>query len=188
MAATPIQINFTEYTQRMKLGQGGRSLLLRAVGLTKNQDITILDATGGLLRDAFFMARFGGTVTAIERSGVLANMIREAWPTLPENIALNFLEGDAIHLIPQLPLFDVIYLDPMFNEIKSAKAKKDLQFLQVLHRSENDDSALLLDVALRYAKSRVVIKRSINAPFLGPHQPDWQLTGKTVRFDIFKLC
>jgi 16S rRNA (guanine1516-N2)-methyltransferase len=185
MPAKPIIIDFTEYERNMKLGQGGRVLLLKATGLTKTKGLRILDATAGLLRDAFFMAKHGGIVTAIERSPVLADMIESAWVDLPGEIALTFLEGDAITLIPNLPPFDVIYVDPMFREEKSAKAKKDLQFLQQLHQDAVDDSEALFKTALQFAKSRVVVKRATHADHLAGIKPDFSYQGKTIRFDIY---
>lgn len=211
-----VEINFAEYAETMKRGSGGRSLLLKAVGLTKNSGLRILDATAGLMRDAFFMAKFGGDVTAIERSPVLAEMIAKALiefrgpvamhptpdstakndsqspcafggpaPRHPSySISLDFIPGNAIELLPTLPPFDVIYLDPMFHEEKSAKAKKDLQFLQALHANEIDDSEELFKIARKHAK-RVVIKRSLHAPFLGGVKPDWSYPGKSVRFDVY---
>lgn len=192
----PISIDFAEYDRTMKRGVGGRSLLLKALGLTKTPGLRILDATGGLMRDAFFIAKFGGDVTAIERSPVLAEMIKAALAVIPAltvipakaGIQLQFIEGNAIEIIPSLPAFDVIYLDPMFREEKSAKAKKDLQFLQALHKDEVDDAEALLDIALKHATLRVVVKRAKHAPYLGGHQPDWSLESKTIRFDIFKPC
>ncbi len=177
----PVEINFAEYDRKMKRGEGGRSLLLKAVGLTKNPGLKILDATGGLLRDAFFMAKFGGIITAIERAPLLIEMIEKALPA--QN--LTFMAGDAISLIPTLPIFDVIYLDPMFHEEKSAKSKKDLQFLQMLHADEAQDEAALLTLALQYAKSRVVVKRSFYAGYLNAQKPDFSYLGKSIRFDIY---
>ncbi len=182
----PVTIDFTEYNRTMKRGEGGRSLLLKATGLTKTPGLRILDATAGLMRDAFFMAKFGGIVTAIERSPILAAMIEDALSVIPVQVGiqLSFLQGNAIALIPSLPQFDVIYLDSMFREEKSAKAKKDLQFLQALHQDEVDDADELFKVARDYAK-RVVVKRSLHAPCLGGFKPDWSYPGKSVRFDVY---
>lgn len=179
----PVEINFAEYDRTMKRGEGGRSLLLKAVGLTKTTGLSILDATAGLMRDAFFLAKFGGKVTAIERSPVLAEMIEQALKSY--SVDFTFLQGNAITLIPTLAPFDVIYLDPMFREGKSAKAKKDLQFLQALHEEESDDSAELFAIALKYAGSRVVVKRGYSADFLGGQKPSFSYTGKSTRYDIY---
>ncbi len=178
-----IQIDFDEYDRIMKRGSGGRSLLLKAVGLSKTKGLRILDATAGLARDSFFMAKFGGCVTAIERSPVLVEMIHAAHKKRAGGF--EFIAGDAIDLIPRLPPFDVIYLDPMFREEKSAKAKKDLQFLQSLHHGAKEDSADLIKLALATARIKVVVKRARLAPFLGGLKPNWSIQGQSIRFDVY---
>lgn len=180
-----IEINFLEYDRKMKQGEKGRSLLLKATGLSKMKGLHILDATAGLMRDAYFMAKFGGIVTAVERSPQLAEMIDAALKNLPSPLHIEFRMGNAIGLIPILPVFDVIYLDPMFKQEKSAKAKKDLQFLQSLHVNEIDDSVELLRCARSCARLRVVVKRAYHAAPLGGLKPDWSCLGKTIRFDVY---
>lgn len=170
----------------MQRGRGGRNLLLKAVGLNKQPGLKILDATAGLMRDAFFMAKFGGQITAIERSAPLGIMIRQALIVYPGAIKLHFIAGNALDLIPVLPPFEVIYLDPMFREEKSAKAKKDLQFLQALHQDEIDDSVPLFEMARAYARNRVVVKRSKHAAFLAEIKPDWSYCGESTRFDVYR--
>jgi 16S rRNA (guanine1516-N2)-methyltransferase len=78
----------------------------------------------------------------------------------------------------------VIYLDPMFPEKKSAAAKKDLALLQRLHSDVDDTGEQLLFWALTQPVSRIVIKRPIKAPFLGQHKPSHSIAGKAVRFDV----
>jgi len=181
----PVEINFSEYDRTMKHGKGGRALLLKATGLNKHKGLNILDATAGLMRDAFFMAKFGGVVTAVERSPVLIDMIETALTHLTDSAPrLAFLGGNALEIIPKLSRFDVIYLDPMFREEKSAKAKKDLQFLQQLLQEEPDDTEQLFLVALAHAP-RVVVKRSRYAPFLGEKNPTFQYHGESTRFDVY---
>ena len=184
---SPLSIDFLSYYHDMSLGQGGRRLLLKALGVKDKVRMHVLDATAGLGRDAFFMAKFGLDVTMIERSPLLAQLLNDALKQNATTIKrLKLLTGDALKLIPTLPQFEVIYLDPMFHQKKQkAKVKKDLQILQILHQDEPQDSVDLLKIALKYMKSRVVVKRPINAPFLGLIQPQWSLRGTTTRFDVY---
>ncbi len=184
---TPLSINFLNYYHDMTLGQGGRRLLLKALGVKDKIRTHVLDATAGLGRDAFFMAKFGLDVTMIERSPLLSQLLNHALQHNATTIKrLKLLSGDALKLIPTLPPFDVIYLDPMFHQKKQkAKVKKDLQILQLLHQDEPQDGAELLETALKHMKQRVVVKRPINAPFLGLIQPQWSLHGTTIRFDVY---
>ncbi len=183
----PLRIDFAHYYHDMTLGQGGRRLLLKALGVRDRLRMHILDATAGLGRDAFFMAKFGLDVTLIERSPLLCQLLQDALLHNPTQVKrLKLLHGDALRLIPTLPAFEVIYLDPMFHQEKQkAKVKKDLQILQLLHQDEVKDSVTLLQTALKYTKQRVVVKRPLHAPFLGLIAPNWSLKGKTIRFDVY---
>ena len=184
---TPLSINFLSYYHDMTLGQGGRRLLLKALGVKDKVKMHVLAATAGLGRDAFFMAKFGLDVTMIERSALLAKLLNDALHHNTTTITrIKLLTGDALKLIPTLPQFEVIYLDPMFHQKKQkAKVKKDLQILQILHQDEPQDGADLLKISLKYMKNRVVVKRPINAPFLGLIPPQWSLRGTTIRFDVY---
>lgn len=181
-------INFEQYDRNMALGLGGRRLLLKAIGMKPFQKKRVLDATAGLGRDAFFMAKFGASVTLIERSAPLLQALADALSTVGvaacKNMAL--LQGEAVDLIPTLPAFDVIYLDPMFAEKgKKAKVKKDLQILQQLHEGSLDNAEDLLRIACLYAKERVVVKRALHQDALTGPVPNWSLKGKTIRFDVY---
>jgi 16S rRNA (guanine1516-N2)-methyltransferase len=183
----PLSIDFLQYYHDMTLGQGGRRLLLKALGIKDKIRMHVLDATAGLGRDAFFMAKFGIDVTMIERSPLLSQLLSHALQHNQTTIKrLKLLSGDALKLIPTLPAFEVIYLDPMFRQKKStAKVKKDLQMLQLLHQNEAHDEVELLKIALKHCKQRVVVKRPIQAPFLGLIQPQWSLRGTNIRFDVY---
>lgn len=104
----------------------------------------------------------------------------------------------------QLRLPDVCYLDPMFPpRQKSAAVKKNMQILHGLLQSNHNvddnvrltDEVDLLDKALALTKSRVVVKRPINATPLGVHTgvtsdvrlPSYDLKGTINRFDVYIL-
>lgn len=115
-------------------------------------------------------------------------------------VDLNYNIGDDCAEAP-----DVCYLDPMFPpRTKSAAVKKNMQILHGLfHTNEeldNDNERWqqeqeLLNAALALAKSRVVVKRPVNAPPLGtstdvPYDmsvplPSFELKGSINRFDIY---
>lgn len=99
----------------------------------------------------------------------------------------------------------VCYLDPMFPpRKKSAAVKKNMQILHGLFQTNEkmdfDDERQqeerdLLNEALSLAKSRVVVKRPINAPPLGSPDdtkedvciPSFELKGSMNRFDVYIL-
>mmetsp|Transcript_24839 Transcript_24839/g.36729 ORF Transcript_24839/g.36729 Transcript_24839/m.36729 type:complete len:417 (+) Transcript_24839:179-1429(+) len=111
---------------------------------------------------------------------------------------------------------DICYLDPMFPpRTKSAAVKKNMQILHGLFqtngtmsedRKRSIEERELLQVALSLAKSRVVVKRPVNAPALGYQSedkmmnnpsgidssdtiqlPSFHLKGSVNRFDIYLI-
>lgn len=102
---------------------------------------------------------------------------------------------------------DVCYLDPMFPpRTKSAAVKKNMQILHGLFQtnegSKYDEGRRyqeqeLLKQALKLAKSRVVVKRPVNATPLGTSSeisidnkvplPSFELKGSINRFDVYIL-
>ncbi|MBI2337290.1 MAG: class I SAM-dependent methyltransferase [Deltaproteobacteria bacterium] len=147
----------------------------------------LIDATAGLGKDAWLFAQLGLQVSAIERNELLYSLLAHA---LSQNTSQDFLKlyfGDSRHLIPQLakthhPAF--IYLDPMFPpRLKSALVKKNMQMLEALV-GEDPDAEELLEVSLKHATQRVIVKRPIYAPPL-LKAPHFSNPGKTTRFDIY---
>ncbi|MCH8921951.1 MAG: class I SAM-dependent methyltransferase, partial [Planctomycetes bacterium] len=102
--------------------------LARAIGLHRGVQ-SIVDATAGLGRDAVTLAARGCRVTAIERSGVLAALLRDglarataaekAWlRDIAERVTL--VVGDARDTLRDMTgtdAPDAVYLDPMYAEI-----------------------------------------------------------------------
>ena len=60
---------------RLRLGGGRGQHLPKAVGMKGGQSPTIIDATAGLGRDAFFLASLGSEVTLIERSDIIHELL-----------------------------------------------------------------------------------------------------------------
>lgn len=196
----PLAIDFVggKLGHRRQFGGGRNQDICRAVGLNRNADISIGDATAGLGRDAFVMALQGATVSAHEKNPVLASML--SWSLAqargvageekdqPLEEALNrlcFLEKDSSsELLPQS--FDVIYMDPMFpDRDKSAKVKKEMQILHQLLSEDEGNEETLFDSCWSAASARLVVKRPIKAPMFAQREPHHQIRGKTVRYDVY---
>ncbi len=56
--------------------------------------------------------------------------------------------------------YDLIYIDPMFSGVGKSKAKKALQALREL--TQISDTKGLLDLSIKKASKRVVVKRHKN--------------------------
>ncbi len=183
---------------RRKHGGGRKQEMGRAVGLKGNRCPTVVDATGGLARDAFVLASLGCMVTLIERSPVIGALVDDGLKRAaadPEtraviNNRLRLRIGDSCKLLTEIPAEqrpEVIYLDPMYpHRTKSALVKKEMRILRMLV-GDDADAPKLLAAALATAKERVVVKRPIKAePITGP-APSMAITGKTGRFDVYLI-
>lgn len=154
----------------------------------------VWDATAGLGTDSFIMAGISQVemferhpvphlllTNAIERAKLLDDVGGRA-----RNMRLNF--GSIMDMDPKEIANppEAIYLDPMFVHArrKVALSKKGMNFFQSIIGADEDQS-LLLEKARRIATSRVVLKRPNDAPLLTSEKPNFQLQGKTVRYDVY---
>lgn len=180
-------------------GGGKGQMIAKAVGLSKVFRPAVLDATGGLGKDAFVLASLGCRVTMMERSPVafalLADGLRRARdfaekqdPELLEILQRMQLRAeDSIEYLRghSGPAADVIYLDPMFPERqKQAAVKKEMQAFHAVI-GQDPDAQSLLQAALPQAEYRVVVKRPRIAPAISGAQVSYALQGKSSRYDIY---
>lgn len=193
----PLYIDFVGGKNRhRRLHGGGRGQhLARAMGLKKNPHPVVVDATAGLGRDAFVLATLGCRTTMIERSAVIAALLRdglqhacssgdEAVTTIVKRMrlvaddAIGWLKANSGHA-------DVVYLDPMFPACKkTAQVKKEMRFFQnIVGRDEDADE--LFYAALEAARRRVVFKRPVRSGYVTDKKPDFSIIGKTTRYDIY---
>jgi 16S rRNA (guanine1516-N2)-methyltransferase len=196
--AKPIFIDFlSPAANYRRLHGGGRGqLIARAVGIKKNANLSVLDATAGLGQDAFVLACLGCKVHCLERSPIVAALLQDALDRLFaieewKNLPLSLTQIDAKNYLSNYPqgqeLPDVIYLDPMFPpRSKTALVKKEMRWLQDLLGQE-DDVVELLRLALKLVKKRVVVKRPRLAPLLEGPKPSMQICGKSSRFDVYLI-
>ncbi len=191
--AAPVRVDFAAGAIGHRLRAGGGETLVRALGLKSVPDARVLDATGGLGRDAILMARAGLRVTLCERCGPVYALLEDALQRAAQDSALlaltermQLLPLDARdHLADPACRYDVIYLDPMFPErSKSALVRKEQRLLQALAGHGEEDASALARLALARADRRVVVKRPRQAPtLLG--KPDVVYAGKKIRFDVY---
>ena len=194
-APGPLVIDFLSgpLRQRLLKNAGRRELIARAVGWKQQEKLTVLDATAGLGRDGFLLATLGFAVIMLERSPIIAALLRDGLQRALADPAFKHLaiELQVIDAIDYLRLLeprhypDIIYLDPMFPQrTKSARVKKEMQYLQALLGSDTDIDTLFA-LALRRAKKRVVLKRPKAASVFSAVKPDIQFIGKDSRFDVY---
>jgi 16S rRNA (guanine1516-N2)-methyltransferase len=188
-ARTRLFVEYTVAELRRYRASAGRDPLIRAVGPHARD---VVDATGGLGRDAVHLAWAGRHVVAIERDPIVAALLHDILDRAIRNGALQpgeveLLAGDATALLGGLrPRPEVVYLDPMFpvKRRTSAAARKEMRLVRLLV-GEGADAGELFHAARQAATERVVVKRPDDAPPLIPH-PTASYAGKLVRYDVYR--
>jgi len=180
---------------RLKYGGGKGQTLPKAIGMKIDKEPKVIDATAGLGRDAFLLASLGAKVTMIERSKAIYEKLflamqraREQGGDIAKIIAnMQLIHGDAKRLIPTLNP-EIILIDPMHPERKkSALVKQEMRFLREIVGTD-DDASELINIALKFAKKRVVLKWPQNATLPKDiRPPSHQIRGKTTRYDVFMI-
>jgi len=185
-------------TRHRRLFGGGKGQdLAKALGLQKFPNATIVDATAGLGGDSFVMATLGCEVTLLERNPVVQLLLSDALARADASgdaevqaIAkrMRLVQRSALVYLAELEADDcpqLIYLDPMFPERgKQAQVKKEMRFFHDVV-GDDADGAALLELALTRAIERIIVKRPLRAETLNERKPDFQIRGKTIRYDVY---
>lgn len=194
-APSPLRLSWDGVEMQRRLAAGKRQILGRAIGLHRRPELSVLDATAGLCRDALSLAALGAQVFAVERHPWLAAMHRHEWLRLQQTSSLDTNLRHALGRLHcrageaqvwmQNASCDVIYLDPMYPKARRhALGGLEMQYLDALLGAQ-EDPAGLLKAALQHAHQRVVVKRPRRAmPIDGP-TPSLQMSGKQTHFDIY---
>lgn len=198
-APGPVFVDFVEGAMghRRKFGGGRGQLVAKAVGIKKGFIPDVVDATAGLGRDSFVLAQLGCQVRMIERSPVVAALLRDGMARGQHDAEvtgiiarMSLAVADAREWL--LALADeqrpaVVYIDPMHPErTKSAEVKKEMKLFRQLVGGDEDD-AELLQAALKAARKRVVVKRPRKAEAIAGLKPSLVMEGKSTRFDIYLI-
>ncbi|MBU1565387.1 MAG: class I SAM-dependent methyltransferase [Proteobacteria bacterium] len=166
----------------------------RAVGIKPGIRPNILDGTGGLGSDAFVLASLGCQVTVCERSPIISVLLEDGLQRalLDEKTAviikqrLRLVVADSRTYLQQCQeVYATVYLDPMYpHRHDSALNRQSMRTTRTLV-GDDQDSGLLLEVALKRAENRVVVKRPIQAPLLTERIPSHTIATKNSRFDVY---
>lgn len=156
----------------------------------------LIDATAGLGHDGLLLAWLGAQVTLVERHPILWALLFASHQQAAQHPDLavvcrriKIVHAESTDYLAQHQA-DVVYLDPMFPVVESARnkvalVKKDMQLLhRLLHADGIDLGEQLLPLAQRAAK-RVVVKRPRHAPALAQQIPHHQWLGDACRFDAY---
>ena len=181
---------------RLKYGKGRGQNLAKAVGMKFNKNRNIIDATAGLGYDSFILASLGANVTLIERSEKIYKLLQDG---ISEGMLyggeiskiigrMSLIYGDSKNILPQLSP-EVILIDTMYKDRKkSALVKNDMRLVREIVGTDSDYTELI-EIALKFALNRVVIKQPRYAePLKEIKECSHQILGKTIRYDVHMIA
>lgn len=186
----PIYIDFIKAWNRLDPSDK-KGPLFKALGPSIRKG-PIWDLTCGMGGDSLLMLFFGAEVIAFERNRTVGALLMDAYKRALDDPKLGPIFRDRFTLLIQdardsgidSPL--IIYFDPMYEsgKRKSLQKKEMRVFREVV--GEDEDAASVLKWALKNAKERVVVKRSLKAePIIA--DPTFSHKGKSTRYDIYKV-
>lgn len=188
----PVFVDFLDQKlqNRKNFGGGRQQAIAKAVGLKRGYSPKLLDGTAGLGKDAFILASLNCQVTMCERNAVIHALLEDGLRRLQScgkiipTLAL-LPENTYDHLKHNPVTYDVIYLDPMYpHRTKSALVKKEMRIIRSLV-GDDADFDRVLELALKTANNRVVIKRPKTAAPIGATPPSHSIDSKKTRFDVY---
>lgn len=167
-----------------------REPLARALGIKGSVSPFIWDTTCGTGKDSLLIKYFGAKLCAFERHPAIFLLLLDAKRRYELDFDIVFADASQLYSkISNDQRPDVIYYDPMYPEKsgskKSALPRKEMRIFKNVV-GEDLDSLEFLNWALRTAKSRVVVKRALNAPEI-KENPTASYKGKSTRYDMYKI-
>lgn len=178
---------------RFEAGLPRNHIFTRALGF-KGQPLKLLDSTAGFGQDAMMAVCLGCEVTAVERSPVVATILKNGILRAREDETLvkplerlQVIGLDSIQYLETDAVVDVVYLDPMFEKPKkSAKSPKEMQLLHELFDAVSVDPPIdeLFQKAVARARQRVVVKQPLKGRALGK-APTHSFKGQSIRYDVY---
>ncbi len=158
------------------------SLLARACAAPARP--AVVDLMAGWGTDGLSLALRGCAVTLVERAPIVWAMLDEFVTRLdlPATVVCETAEQWCEN---HPKAVEVAYLDPMFPvRRKMALPGKEMQYLRDLAWRGETPLSRQIQLALRAARDRVVVKR--RARDASVSAPSWRLRGRRVRFDVYR--
>ena len=164
-------------------------LIKKALGRSE-KPLKILDCTAGMLQDTLLFLSLGHQVTALEQSKILFYLLQDGISRSEDQSIFNQLDlkhMNACSYASQAKNFDVIYFDPMYppskkNALSSGKLEYIAKILEV--ESLKNNPMHDFEVLQLIPAKKMIVKRPIKAESFSS-QINYQVTGKTTRFDIY---
>ena len=161
-------------------------LLARSIGVKRGYRPKVLDLTGGLLGDSLLFLSFGCEVITLERHPIISFLLMSSLQNAkhPALSRLKFLPMDALTYLREAPRVDVIYFDPMFEDVnESALPKKQMRIFREFVGSDKDAKEVFKLARIHLPKRLVVKRPRHSVPLIEGPQITYQ--GKATRYDVY---
>ena len=162
-----------------------KDLLCRSLGYKGEKDFRVIDGSLGLAKDALHLVSFGIHVLGCEINPAPFCLVEEALNRCQLQKFLEIQPVDSLQWIRQSSeKFHSLYLDPMFEDIKTKSApKKNMAFLRDRTKGVFGVREIVFQ-ALEKGVRRVVIKRPLRGKYLCG-KPNFMYKGRLVRYDVY---
>lgn len=163
-----------------------KELLARAIGVKGPHRPQVLDLTAGLLGDTLLFLAFGCQVTAVERHPLVGFLIQNAIENAQHPLVKNlkFLPLGASEVLSRPLESEVIYFDPMFEDVNSkASPRKEMRIFRSMV-GEDQDAKTVFEEAFRKGPKRLVVKRPRHSRPLAEKEAV-VFSGKATRYDVY---
>ncbi len=162
--------------------------LAKSLGIKGEFKPIIWDTTCGTGKDSLLIKTYGAKLKSFERHPAIFLLLTDAKRRFPLDFDLVFADASTLIIGPD-DRPDVIYYDPMYPEKagskKSALPRKEMRIFKDVV-GEDFDSSEFLEWALKTARERVVVKRSMSALPIKDN-PTASYEGKSTRYDMYKI-
>lgn len=156
----------------------------QSLGLPKNKNTLVLDATCGSGTDSILMLTWGLKVISFEKNPLIYALLKDAIhrsSQLQKNLEIKF--GDSTTLTEKFPL---IYYDPLFNLKKKSKSKKIMETIkEISHSDQLEEQEHFLSWALSHVEKKIIVKRHLRSDYLSGKKPHQSFVGHSVRYDVY---
>lgn len=163
-----------------------KELLARAIGVKGAHRPQVLDLTAGMLGDSLLFLSMNCQVICLERNPLVRFLIESALQNAKHPLLanFNFVKQSAGAYLRENPAPEVIYFDPMFEDVnEKAKPRKEMRIFREFI-GEDKDSVETFQQALDKGPKRLVVKRPRLSQMLTDSKP-LQFIGKATRYDVY---
>ena len=184
------RIDFNSGTTGWRIKRANHEKLIKKALGKSERPLNILDCTAGMLQDTLLFLSLGHQVTALEQSKILFHLLQDGISRSEDQVIfkkLELLHTNACSYAASAENFDVIYFDPMYPPTKKkALSSGQLEYISKILELESLENNPIKDfeVLQLITARKMIVKRPIKVePF--SLQTNYQVSGKTTRFDIY---